>query len=154
MSSLPIHNQRFTDLETGHLMIDIRRLAEEQPLTLGEAGRFIGKFTGTNGPNISTVWKWCMKGCRGVKLESICIGGKRYVTPSAIEQFIEARSQPPQPDAPVVVTITPKSSSRAEQHARRRREEIETARRRADELTGRKSPQEPMDTNPAIRSAS
>ena len=41
-------------------------------------------------PNISTCWRWASKGVRGVKLATIIIGGRRYVTLAALEDFLES----------------------------------------------------------------
>lgn len=105
-------------------------------MSLSAAADYIGKLTGQPKPNVSTLWRWCLKGCKGVKLESVCIGSKRYVTASAIERFIAARSQPGATMPPPTVTIDRHSSPRVQAQADRRREQIEAARRRLDELTG------------------
>ncbi len=41
-------------------------------------------------PHIATVHRWRLRGARGVKLESILVGGKRFTSTEAIERFIEA----------------------------------------------------------------
>jgi hypothetical protein len=117
-------------------MIDLRRFAEERPMSLPTAADYIGKLTGQPKPNVSTLWRWCLKGCKGVKLESVCIGSKRYVTASAIERFIAARSEPGASMPPTTVNIDRHSPPRVQAQTDRRREEIEAARRRLDELTG------------------
>jgi hypothetical protein len=59
--------------------IDIRR---EELLTLGQASRSLpGK------PALSTCWRWHRKGVRGIRLETIVIGGKRFTSAQAIERF-------------------------------------------------------------------
>lgn len=40
-------------------------------------------------PHIATVWRWMQRGVRGVKLETILIGGKRFTSAEAIQRFIE-----------------------------------------------------------------
>ncbi|MCL4193868.1 MAG: DUF1580 domain-containing protein [Thermoguttaceae bacterium] len=40
--------------------------------------------------NPCTVWRWMTVGARGVKLESFCIGGKRYTTRQAFQRFVAA----------------------------------------------------------------
>ena len=101
-------------------MIDLRRFAEERPMSLSAAADYIGKLTGQPKPNVSTLWRWCLKGCKGVKLESVCIGSKRYVTASAIERFIAARSQPGATTPPTTVTIDRHSSPRVQAQSDRR----------------------------------
>lgn len=40
--------------------------------------------------HLSTVLRWCTKGCRGIRLDSRVMGGRRYTWREAVEQFIEA----------------------------------------------------------------
>lgn len=147
----PPHQTRLT---RSPVMIDLRQFAEERPLSLPDAASYIGKLTGTAKPNVSTLWRWCMKGCKGVKLASICIGGKRYVTVSAIERFIEARSVPDAQESTTTAASTPRALQHVERLPGRRREEIEAARRKLDRLTGRPQRAEPdaPESDP-IRSA-
>ena len=42
------------------------------------------------GVNASTVWRWSLRGCRGVMLESISIGAKRFTTAEAFSRFVAA----------------------------------------------------------------
>lgn len=37
----------------------------------------------------ATVWRWVLTGCRGVILETVFVGGKRYTSKAAIGRFIE-----------------------------------------------------------------
>jgi hypothetical protein len=37
--------------------------------------------------DLSTVWRWALRGARGVKLESMAVGGRRYTTIEAVERF-------------------------------------------------------------------
>lgn len=127
----------------------LRDLREDQPLSLPDAAAFLGKLTGKK-PHASTLWRWCLKGCKGVRLESICIGGKRFVTATAIERFIEASTmgrdaQTEQPQ-PAVTPILPAKGMRSHvmRHNDRRREEIEATRRRLDELAGPAKPRSPV----------
>ncbi len=41
-------------------------------------------------PTISTCWRWATHGVRGVKLSTVIIGGRRYVTLAALEDFLAA----------------------------------------------------------------
>jgi hypothetical protein len=60
-------------------------LTGEKPLTLADAARLLPKR-----PNPATLWRWRTKGVRGVKLETVLIGGRRYVSRAALRQFIDA----------------------------------------------------------------
>lgn len=48
-------------------------------------------------PHVSTVWRWCTKGTRGVKLESWIRGGQRVTTPEAVERFLLALNAADEP---------------------------------------------------------
>ncbi len=43
-----------------------------------------------NRPHISTVWRWIQRGCRGIKLETVLVGGRRYASRESLTRFIEA----------------------------------------------------------------
>lgn len=42
-----------------------------------------------NKPNISTIHRWRLRGCRGVKLESILIGNQRFTSDEAGQRFFD-----------------------------------------------------------------
>jgi hypothetical protein len=133
----------------------LRDLREDQPLSLTDAAAFLGKVTGQK-PHVSTIWRWCLKGVKGVRLESICIGGKRFVTAAAIERFVEGSTaarpqQAEQPNAPASHPAPARALlSHVMRHNDRRRGEVEAARRRLDEITGVTKP----PAAPPTRSAS
>ncbi|WP_442485133.1 DUF1580 domain-containing protein [Aeoliella sp. SH292] len=39
--------------------------------------------------NVSTVWRWAQRGVRGVRLETLCIGGRRFTTNEAWGRFVD-----------------------------------------------------------------
>lgn len=41
-------------------------------------------------PNVATLYRWSLGGCRGVLLETIQVGGTRCTSLEAIDRFIEA----------------------------------------------------------------
>jgi hypothetical protein len=41
-------------------------------------------------PHLATCWRWTNRGCRGVKLETLLIGGKRFTSLEALQRFAEA----------------------------------------------------------------
>ncbi len=57
----------------------------ESLVTVNEAPKSIPHH-----PHVATVWRWVYKGVRGVKLDTVTIGGRRYTSKEAIERFIEA----------------------------------------------------------------
>jgi hypothetical protein len=48
-------------------------------------------------PNVSTVWRWHNKGIKGIRLETIRIGGTIYTSDEAIARFLEAINEPAAP---------------------------------------------------------
>lgn len=55
-------------------------LLAESRITLTEAARECGV-------NVSTVWRWAIRGVRGTKLESFNLGAKRFTTREALKRF-------------------------------------------------------------------
>ena len=43
--------------------------------------------------SLSTVWRWCTRGVRHIRLESMNVGGRRYTTTEAFQRFL-AETQP------------------------------------------------------------
>jgi hypothetical protein len=51
-------------------------------------------------PHLATIWRWIQRGVRGVNLETVLVGGKRYTSAEAIARFVEettAAAGGPQP---------------------------------------------------------
>lgn len=70
-------------------MIDV---SVERPITFNEAARYLPE---DRRPNFSTWWRWSTAGVRGVRLETILIGGRRYTTAQAVERFIASSNGRP-----------------------------------------------------------
>lgn len=49
-------------------------------------------FPSPNGKkiHIATLWRWVQEGRRGIQLETVVVGGRRYTTPEAAREFCEA----------------------------------------------------------------
>ncbi len=60
-------------------------ISEESLLPILEA---VGLFPGR--PHVATLWRWISKGVRGVKLETIVSGGRRFTSHEAVNRFIAA----------------------------------------------------------------
>jgi len=60
---------------------DLTTLAIATGLVPGRSGR---------GVAMATIWRWVLRGVRGVRLESILIGGTRYTSRQALARFIAA----------------------------------------------------------------
>jgi hypothetical protein len=58
-------------------------LLTEQKLSLNNLAQ-------REGVNVSTAWRWVLRGVRGIRLESYCAGGRRYTTEPAWVRFCEA----------------------------------------------------------------
>jgi hypothetical protein len=67
-------------------------------------------------PHTSTVIRWALRGLRGVRLETILVGGRRYTSVEAIERFLERLNEPSIAPVPSV------SRSRQEDIARANRQ--------------------------------
>ncbi len=65
------------------------------------------------GIDLSTAWRWVLKGTRGNKLESFKIGSKRMTSVEAVERFV-ARSNAAQPAPASTTTQRKKSIAAAE----------------------------------------
>ena len=84
-------------------MIDV---ATEELLSLSEAAKV------TPGrPHVSTLWRWQKRGVRGVRLSTVIVGGRRFTSREAIEQFIAATTAAANGEAPPV--RTPRQRQRA-----------------------------------------
>lgn len=46
-----------------------------------------------NRPSLPTLWRWILRGTKGIRLESVRIGGRRYTSVEAIARFMEATAK-------------------------------------------------------------
>jgi hypothetical protein len=67
--------------------IDIRL---EPPIKFNDAAKLLAE---SGHPSMTTWWRWWKKGIRGILLETIVIGGRRYTTAAALQRFVEALSE-------------------------------------------------------------
>ncbi|MHB8953851.1 MAG: DUF1580 domain-containing protein [Pirellulaceae bacterium] len=68
-------------------------------------------------PNTSTVWRWFKRGIRGIRLETILIGGRRYTSDEALDRFFTAITAAASGETPPA--RTPMQRSRAVADAER-----------------------------------
>ena len=66
-------------------------------------------FPGDRRLSLATLHRWRLNGVRGVRLETLLIGGLRYTSREAIERFVGAQNAD---DAPATRTITASQRSR------------------------------------------
>lgn len=69
--------------------------------------------------DVATCWRWATKGCRGVVLETVAIGGRRMTSIEAFQRWVAAQN-------PTKATLTAKASDAA-----RMRRSAEAARQLA-----------------------
>ena len=65
--------------------------------------------------SLATLHRWRLNGVRGVKLETVLIGGLRYTSLEAITRFIQAQNAD---DTPAVPAITPTQRRKQSEAAR------------------------------------
>jgi hypothetical protein len=63
-------------------MIDVET---ESLLSLADAAKALPGH-----PHITTLWRWRKCGVRGVRLETVLVGGRRYTSREAVERFVAA----------------------------------------------------------------
>lgn len=61
-------------------------LATERILSLSEAARALPRIGGKR-PHCSTLWRWCRRGCNGVRLEYARIGRRIVTSEEALSRF-------------------------------------------------------------------
>jgi hypothetical protein len=64
-------------------------LFSEEYLSLAAASRLL-----PSRPHLSTVWRWCLRGIRGVKLRTVIVGGRRYTTREYLNDFVAHLNAP------------------------------------------------------------
>ena len=110
-------------------MIQLDKVQPRDPMTLPTACQWIGQRT-SRIPATSTMWRWCLKGVRGgIRLESFRVGGTTYVTPAAIERFIERTSATVVDVSPAGVSV--RDESQVVEH---RAEQVAAAERRLADI--------------------
>ena len=61
-------------------------------LTLNDVAKLLPSIDGKR-INISTIWRWCCKGSRGVQLEYTRLGSRILTTEAAVHEFMAARTE-------------------------------------------------------------
>ena len=69
-------------------MIDF---SKEHAVSFAEAARLL-----PGRPHIATLWRWHSRGVRGVRLETIVIGGRRFTTTESLQRFADRLTNPNQ----------------------------------------------------------
>src|SRR5262245_48964611 len=84
----------------------------EQIISLTDVAQILPQRRSGKRPHVSCIYRWTVRGCRGVTLESIQVGGTRCTTREAVGRFIERLSR----------ESIPSASTTTRAIARRRRE--------------------------------
>ena len=100
-------------------MIDI---SSEKLLTPAEIAQHIPRRRAGKKCNVATIHRWFVDGVRGIKLESICVGGTKCSSVAALQRFFDE--------------LTAQSEGQPVQQPQRitkaRRKQIEAAERRLE----------------------
>src|SRR5438094_291072 len=62
----------------------------EEILTFAQATQRLPHLQRERPVHVSTLWRWAMQGLRGIKLDSLKIGGTRVTSAEALQRFIAA----------------------------------------------------------------
>lgn len=103
--------------------------ASEAVMNLAEAASWCERRFGRR-PNVATIWRWAVKGVRGVRLKTISLGRYRYTTESALEAFVDQMSA-----ASLETNVTADASrhgTAGQQDPRFTHREVAAARRRRE----------------------
>src|SRR5262245_42453387 len=67
-------------------MIDVN---SERVISLTEAASLLPRRRGGRKPHVSCLYRWTQAGCRGIRLESVQVGGTRCTSREALARFFE-----------------------------------------------------------------
>ena len=82
---------------------------EDELLTLGEASRRFPTIDGKR-PSTNSMWRWCRRGVRGIRLGYVRVGRKICTTPAAINAFCNELAEADElPAATPPVTSSPRT---------------------------------------------
>jgi Protein of unknown function (DUF1580) len=101
-------------------MIDFR---QETIVTMNQAARVVPKRRRGRPAHAATLYRWASRGCRGIKLEFIQVGGSKCTSLQALQRFFDQLSK--QDEGSGAVAVTPSSRRLLDQ---RSREEERTTR--------------------------
>lgn len=75
-------------------------LTHERVVTLREAASILPRQRGGRKVHVSTLYRWCSRGVRGVRLEHLKLGGRIVVSAQALQRFAERCSAATSTDNP------------------------------------------------------
>jgi hypothetical protein len=65
----------------------------EHTVSLREACELLPRRRAGKKPAIETLYRWSLRGCRGVRLETVQIGGTRCTSREALQRFFDALTE-------------------------------------------------------------
>ncbi|MDV6034398.1 MAG: DUF1580 domain-containing protein [Phycisphaera sp. RhM] len=78
-------------VSTANVTQNVRQVLTEDVITLQDARRELIPFLGRR-PDKATLYRWCLRGVKGTKLEHVRIGNRILTSRQAITRFIESRT--------------------------------------------------------------
>ena len=79
-------------LSQSSVEVSVQRILSEDMISLQEARNELAGFFGRR-PDKATVYRWCLRGVDGTRLEHVRIGGRIITSRQALTRFIGARSR-------------------------------------------------------------
>jgi hypothetical protein len=96
-------------------MIDI---SLEEVFCLTEATKHLPQRRKGARPNVATLYRWAQVGCRGIRLETLCVGATRCTSMETLQRFFDALTiaaeHRPSPQSPRMTTARWKQIEAAE----------------------------------------
>lgn len=78
-------------------MLDI---IQEEVISLTEATTRLPRRRQGKKPNVATLYRWAQRGCKGVQLETVQVGGTKCTSVQALQRFFDRLSAGPAATAP------------------------------------------------------
>ncbi|MCE5268690.1 MAG: DUF1580 domain-containing protein [Planctomycetaceae bacterium] len=94
-------------------------------LSLADAAKTLPFRRSGKRPNISTLYRWALRGIRSIRLETVLIGGQRCTSKEALARFFQRLTREAGGDADTPTFPAVRSAARRERAAARASEELE-----------------------------
>jgi hypothetical protein len=91
----------------------------EDAMLLNEKRISFPQLASQESVNLSTVWRWSLRGCKGHVLESFNVGGKKFTTQEAFQRWLAAIN-----GGAAIQSETPHQREQAVRRAERRAVEL------------------------------
>ena len=82
---------------------------DEDLLTLRQAAQLIPSRSGRP-IDVSSIWRWTLRGIKGKRLESVSLGGQKYTSRQALARFVSAINPSMEATAPAARTHAQRAS--------------------------------------------